>query len=86
MVSITTIFTPPPSCTSVFTRSGDLVWQGGVAQTGDVDCFPPGFAKILNSFYSPGICPSGWTSAGALSGTGALVFNPRETNAMCCPR
>ncbi|KAK6541482.1 hypothetical protein TWF694_007291 [Orbilia ellipsospora] len=38
---------PPPAYTSVFSN-----------------CWPPGFSQgALSTWYSPGICPSGWTTA-----------------------
>lgn len=83
--SLTTIFTPPSSCSSIITWNGNLFWQGGILQTNDPNCFPASFSEIFDGYYTPGICPQGWTSAGSLTGTGALVFNTAESNAMCCP-
>ena len=67
---LTTIYTPPPSCSSIVTWDGTHLWQFGTNQTGG-DCYPPKFRSIYNSYYSPGICPHDWTSAGSLqSSTG----------------
>jgi|SRR5271156_4282161 len=84
-IGLTTIFTPPASCSLIITYDGQFFWQGGVLQTGDPDCYPASFYSVVDSFYSPGICPHGWTSASAVAGTGALVFGTTETNAICCP-
>jgi hypothetical protein len=84
-IPLTTIFTPPASCSSIITYDGTYLWQGGVLQTGDLDCYPTSFLSIYASFYSPGICPYGWTSASSVTGAGALVTIPTETNALCCP-
>ena len=85
MVALTTIFTPPSTCADLVTWDGSLLWQGGILRTNDPDCFPPAFASVFDSYYSPGICPSGWVAAGSLSGS---VFETiaAETNALCCPR
>lgn len=80
-LALTTKYTPPATCSDIITQSGDLFWQGGVMQTGDVDCFPPGFSKIFLSAYSPGICPYGWTSVASLTQESTAV-----SDAMCCPR
>ncbi|KAL8712580.1 MAG: hypothetical protein Q9220_003111 [cf. Caloplaca sp. 1 TL-2023] len=61
-IPLTTIFTPPTSCISTVTYDGTSFWQGGLLQTGDQNCYPPRFLDIYGSLYSPGICPSGWTS------------------------
>jgi hypothetical protein len=78
-IPLTTVFEPPASCTDVITRAGDIFWQGGRQQTGDPDCYPASFYSITGSYYSPGVCPMGWTSAGAF-------FTPNSvTDAVCCP-
>ena len=85
-IELTTIFTPPASCAGVVTFDGSEFWQGELSLTGDVNCYPESFSLIHESFYSPGICPLGWNSVSAYSGTGALVFNTAESNALCCPK
>ncbi|KAL9589894.1 MAG: hypothetical protein Q9203_001312 [Teloschistes exilis] len=67
-IPLTTIFTPPQSCLSTVTYDGTSFWEGGLLQTGDQNCYPPRFTDIFNSAYSPGICPSGWMSAGGIGG------------------
>ena len=77
--SLTTLFAAPPSCTDIITRAQNNFWQGGREQTGDPDCYPPSFYSIYGSWYSPGICPRGWRSAGEITSTGSIF------DAMCCP-
>lgn len=83
-VGLTTIFTPPSTCLDVVTYDGTSLWQGGLLQTGDQDCYPPRFLDIFWSQYTPGICPHGWTS---LAGQGAIVQSDGNigTKAFCCP-
>jgi hypothetical protein len=85
MVALTTLFTPPSTCTSLITWNGNRFWQAGIEQTNDPNCFPTSFASIFRSFYSPGVCPQGWTSTTSVSGAGHAVFDLNEMNAMCCP-
>lgn len=86
-VSLTTIFTPPPSCLSTVTYDGTSFWQGGLLQTGDQDCYPPSFTDIFNTLYNPGICPSGWTSVANPNNVGpaTLKNGVLATRAYCCP-
>ncbi|KAL8948758.1 MAG: hypothetical protein Q9222_005083 [Ikaeria aurantiellina] len=86
-IALTTIFTPPTSCISTVTYDGTSFWQGGLLQTGDQNCFPPRFTDIYNSLYSPGICPSGWTSVGNPNGVGPITQKDGHlgTRAFCCP-
>ena len=75
---LTSIYTPPASCSQIVTWDGENFWQYGTNQTGG-DCYPPGFHSIFNSYYTPGICPDAWTSAGQLS-------HSSGRDAMCCPK
>ena len=77
-IALTTVYTPPATCNSYVTYDGTTLWQNGVSQTGDINCYPPEFPLILGSYYSPGICPHQWTSAGSLSHSSGF-------DAMCCP-
>ena len=83
---LTTIYTPPSSCNTILTYDGGTVWRGQLNSVGDLDCYPPNYSLAWDYYYSPGACPSGWYSASSLTGSGALVFNPAETNAICCPK
>ena len=80
-LSLTTLFTPPPSCTDIITRAGTNFWQGGKEQTGDPDCYPPNFYSIYGSYYSPGICPSGWSNGGSHATIAGSIMD-----ALCCPQ
>ena len=82
-IPLTTIFTPPSSCLSIVTFDGLTLWQGGLLQTGDQNCFPPYFTDIYNSWYSPAICPHGWTGI-STSGLG-LSEDITDKWAFCCP-
>ncbi|KAL8959621.1 MAG: hypothetical protein Q9193_003545 [Seirophora villosa] len=86
-VSLTTIFTPPPSCLSTVTYDGTSFWQGGLVQTGDQNCYPASFTDIFNSYYNPGICPSGWTSVANPNSVGPVTLDNGvlATKAFCCP-
>ena len=75
---LTTIYTPPASCSQIVTWDGDNLWQYGTNQTGG-DCYPPDFNRIFNSYYTPGICPDAWTSAGKIA-------HSSGHDAMCCPK
>lgn len=74
---LTTIYTPPASCSQIVTWDGTNFWQYGTNQTGG-DCYPPNFHNVYNSFYTPGVCPDAWTSAGMLQHSSGY-------DAMCCP-
>jgi hypothetical protein len=95
-IPLTTIFTPGPSClASTFTvGSGarDSVTQayGNPAVIRGVDpvCYPNHFYAIdtfvtgatVAPFYSPGVCPSGYSTATTRAPAGATV-----TTVTCCP-
>src|SRR3569833_23694 len=77
---LTTIFTPP--CGPVTTGVGDV----------SSSCLPPGFVDFYQAgnslgWYSPGICPSGYTPACAPSSfpnQGDLI-EQTETARLCAP-
>jgi LPXTG-motif cell wall-anchored protein len=88
---LTTIFTPPASCSSSWTYeaqlynsvTGGLLIQNAVENGIDRSCFPPNFADNArgqaSEIYSPGYCPSGYTSPAVFSGNGV-------TTGICCQR
>src|ERR1700735_992507 len=90
---LTTTFTPPSSCLGtnniwniIYSPSFDYFVQGPPS-TYRSDCLPSGY-KVPSSgdsdftFYSPGICPSGYTSACPSTKT----FGPSTvTVQICCP-
>ncbi|KAI6081495.1 hypothetical protein F4821DRAFT_249206 [Hypoxylon rubiginosum] len=84
---LTTVFTPNGTdCTSTFLGENDTnTWieygAGGYLSTA---CLPSGFRASEAYYYSPGICPSGYTSACHtlhVSAGGSVT----ETEATCCP-
>ncbi|KAL8663129.1 MAG: hypothetical protein Q9202_004166 [Teloschistes flavicans] len=84
-IGLTTIFTPPSSCYSTVTYDGTSLWEGGLLQTGDQNCFPPRFTDIFNSGYSPGICPFGWTSVDTAGGPFTQSNGVPGIGIYCCP-
>ncbi|KAN0104895.1 hypothetical protein V8E51_010640 [Hyaloscypha variabilis] len=86
--SLTTTFTPPTSClTSFSTTEWSTVATGvGFFFAGPFlttsGCMPPNFQFTSTAYYSPGVCPDGYTSAcTSLSSIGTVS----ETIVTCCP-
>ncbi|KAF2399312.1 hypothetical protein EJ06DRAFT_531632 [Trichodelitschia bisporula] len=79
---LTTRFTPPTSCATeyIIRETAPAVTYVFVGSTSS--CYPPGYLSI--TYYSPGICPIGYTIAESSTQT---VFNRpiTETQAYCCP-
>jgi hypothetical protein len=76
---LTTTFTPVPSCTTNFYTLPIYYSIGGPLAS---QCFPSGWVST-SQYFSPGICPNGYTQAcSSLSISGTDV----ETQATCCPR
>ncbi|KAI0886441.1 uncharacterized protein GGS22DRAFT_187686 [Annulohypoxylon maeteangense] len=79
---LTTVWTASPGCFPVSTRSTtdiDMFW------TSHTDCAPPGYASYFETYYySPGICPSGFTVGCSRYGDfqGPSV-EPTETAMLC---
>ncbi|KAG9670139.1 hypothetical protein KCU99_g9984, partial [Aureobasidium melanogenum] len=84
------VFTPPSSCSSHWTYEGQaansvtggLLIQNAGAGHNDEPCYPPGFggwgrAPSFIQIFSPGICPSGYTTANN-------NYNGQTTTAVCC--
>ncbi|KAH6887097.1 hypothetical protein B0T10DRAFT_563318 [Thelonectria olida] len=87
--ALTTTFTPAESCLSslsnTYAEPGDMgAMYGGPLSTDG--CFPDRYAYARTNYYSPGICPDGYTTACsstiAAKGEGGAV----ETVVTCCPR
>ncbi|KAF2399299.1 hypothetical protein EJ06DRAFT_79794 [Trichodelitschia bisporula] len=75
---LTSVFTPPASCSLNYvvrslTRDPPSVWVGSTKA-----CYPPGYISM--SYYSPGICPQGYT----IADSGVLAASS-QTHAYCCP-
>ncbi|KAI5468114.1 hypothetical protein BGZ63DRAFT_399638 [Mariannaea sp. PMI_226] len=86
LTALTTIFTPPDFCTPYVDASS---WLVSLEESGLSSCFPghPSVAGLIHSvYYSPAICPFGYT-------VDCLRFNSNqgpplqsgETAAICCP-
>ncbi len=92
LAGLTTIFTPPSSCSSSWTYeaeffnsfSGGLLLQNALSKYLDSECFPTGFdcagrAPDTINVFSPGACPMGYTTA-------TESFSSGTTLAVCCQR
>ncbi|KAI1184532.1 hypothetical protein F5B17DRAFT_78359 [Nemania serpens] len=85
--ALTTLYEPPSSCISSFStdfRAPDN-WDifGPLDTFGD--CFPPNYTDDENKYYSPGICPAGYTAACAYPAPGLGGGQTSVTTATCCP-
>ncbi|CAK7562543.1 MAG: hypothetical protein SEPTF4163_000391 [Sporothrix epigloea] len=90
--ALTTTFVPSPSCTvDIYMESFStgLICAVGTqivpcnyyhlgVDSSTSDCLPSGWASSTGAYFSPGICPSGYTQA-CQNVTGS------ETRATCCP-
>ncbi|RDW65038.1 hypothetical protein BP6252_10689 [Coleophoma cylindrospora] len=91
-----TSFAPAASCLSTLTWSSTLYfghWGPGVA---DTSCYPKSSGEKRTSdwdmyYYSPGICPDGWSHAATFSSSypgishSALSIASETTAVLCCP-
>lgn len=95
-VPLTNIFTPSPSC---FSNWHALYWDYSNAQrdhptfylpnADKPDCFPDQFFLLENlaPYYSPGICPKGYTIASTTNVTSTRATGLATINqGACCPR
>jgi hypothetical protein len=96
--ALTTIFTPPPSCSQsltakVFYKTTTKVNLSLFFVT-ESSCLPESYLESAYTrgagYYSPGICPKGYTSACSLNSiyvtSGVPPMAPGETAWQCCPR
>src|SRR3569833_4171914 len=56
LLSLTTIYTPPPTCSQIITSSGELLWQGGLFLFGVVFCFLFSFFLFVGCAFFFGVC------------------------------
>ena|ERR1700753_2403384 len=92
---LTTIFTPPASCTSVVTLGfspeyGDEVslfighWASYTPAS--AACYPQSATPFdfwtQEYYWSPGICPEGFTTA---CNYGVVTHGPDTSASLCCP-
>lgn len=88
---LTAAFTPPAGCLEQIYGTATTETRG-TATTGHKwhilggtsagDCYPQNFVPGPTAFYSPGVCPSGWSMA---SSTAEIVQTLTESRAVCCP-
>ncbi|GAB1320000.1 Mid2 domain-containing protein [Madurella fahalii] len=83
---LTTVFTPPADCASStgihVVGCGDRCAWWAEGPLGAAHCYPTSYNPSLNHYYSPGICPSGYTAACTSLRSIAQVT---ETIQTCCP-
>jgi hypothetical protein len=88
MPAMTTIFTPPPVCSTRFTAlTGNFGDDNTVLVQDQFDpvyysCLPPEYnpAQCQQLSFSPGWCPLGWTEVGVVKASQGT------TTATCCMR
>ncbi|KAF4629351.1 hypothetical protein G7Y89_g8796 [Cudoniella acicularis] len=83
---LTTTFTPPPSCSSSFAHVYISTDPGGTGAFGGPvttdGCLPSNYQDPYIYYYSPGICPSGYTTAcSSWTALGPVT----EMVVTCCP-
>ena len=89
---ITTIFTPPSTCLATTTLLTDTYllnhWLSG-----DPNCYPSAteaesiwYSNWGGYYYSPAVCPSGWTTMTSLSTISAgPSLGDGTSGYLCCP-
>jgi hypothetical protein len=83
--ALTTVFTPPSSCLAssalwwIYTGYNVYQLQGPPDLQ---NCFPPSYVPNSTAYYSPGVCPSGYTTACTSFNTVGTVTDTLYT---CCP-
>ncbi|KAI0130880.1 hypothetical protein F4814DRAFT_147176 [Daldinia grandis] len=84
---LTTSFTPPADCVA----SSALYWVNTAStfywlhgRPGQSSCFPDDYSPYQNQYYSPGVCPSGYTRACEYISTEEDTIV--ATRATCCPQ
>ncbi|KAJ4421136.1 hypothetical protein N0V82_003900 [Gnomoniopsis sp. IMI 355080] len=87
--ALTTTFSAPSSCASstgisiVGCGDGCVWWaEGPVDLTSSYPCYPSFYNPTLSHYYSPGVCPSGYTAACQSITKSSTVT---ETVQTCCP-
>ena len=90
---LTTVFTPPASCATPCyfpddSNRSDVALIGIACSYSGNDhkgCAPGSYdaSAIVFPYYSPGICPEGFTMA--CSPISEIAFSPNVTAQVCCP-
>lgn len=89
---LTTTFSAPSSCTTntpriyqIHTGKEYNYVQGPLFKPGS-DCFPSGYVPSPSAYYSPGVCPQGYTPACTnLLPIQTALAPATETAYICCP-
>lgn len=85
---LTTTFTAPPACATatglylIWPGIGEYHYQQGPLGS-RTECFPSAYDASPSRYYSPGLCPSGYTPA--CSSTDIISSRTTETAYTCCP-
>jgi hypothetical protein len=79
-----TTYSMPQSCSDSLSTlynisPGSYLLQGATDMT---TCFPSGYGEFQSDYYSPGVCPGGYTVACSRKSTAGSVT---ETIQTCCP-
>jgi hypothetical protein len=86
--ALTSLFTPPATCSVSMAVHAlidtenvrHFVW--GPDPDYSPECYPPWFDPDPGAFYSPGLCPSGMTSAWSVD---TMVDGTKAQRTLCCP-
>ncbi|KAK2596871.1 hypothetical protein N8I77_012758 [Diaporthe amygdali] len=85
---LTTTFTAPSSCATatglyqIWPEADTYYYEQGPLGS-RTECYPSGYDASSSQYYSPGLCPSGYTPA--CSSTGIVSRTATETAYTCCP-
>ena len=85
---LTTVWTPPAGCPTIVQFQSI---SGVGSPVADQHCAPPNYQNVWwnNGYYSPGVCPSGYTVAATIGSGQTLNDNlvgPDQTAGICVPR
>ncbi|KAI1342360.1 hypothetical protein F5Y15DRAFT_301423 [Xylariaceae sp. FL0016] len=85
--SLTTTFTPPPACSgvtdSLFITDVDTLHFNVQGPISTGECFPENYKTDDGAYYSPGVCPSGYSAA--CTNLFTQDDTVTETRYTCCP-
>lgn len=85
---LTTTFTAPSSCATatglyqIWPETDSYYYEQGPLAS-RTECFPSGYDATPSQYYSPGLCPNGYTPA--CSSTDIVSSTATETAYTCCP-
>ncbi|PWY93042.1 hypothetical protein BO94DRAFT_615783 [Aspergillus sclerotioniger CBS 115572] len=81
---LTTTFTPPSACLNELWRaeSSSSIWMN-LGPINTTECLPSGWSPAAFTYFSPGICPSGWLVAASST---IIADEVTQTVGTCCPQ